>query len=124
MLDRRGVAVAAWNGHGRRALRAAGLLLGPPGGPLVVLPHLLGVVGANVIEGQLNLRDALDRTIDFTSPEGKSYALGADLATIVVRPRGWHLPEKHIVVDGRPMSGGLVDFGLYFFHCAQRQIDA
>jgi malate synthase len=79
---------------------------------------------ANVVEGQLNLRDALDRTIDFTSPEGKSYALGQDLATIVVRPRGWHLPEKHIVVDGAPMSGSLVDFGLYFFHCAQRQIDA
>jgi malate synthase len=79
---------------------------------------------ANVVQGQLNLRDALDRTIDFTSPEGKSYVLGQDLATIVVRPRGWHLPEKHIVVDGRPMSGGLVDFGLYFFHCAQRQIDA
>ena len=79
---------------------------------------------ANVIEGQLNLRDALDRTIDFTSPEGKSYVLGKDLATIVVRPRGWHLPEKHITVDGQPMSGSLVDFGLYFFHCAQRQIDA
>jgi len=79
---------------------------------------------SNVIEGQLNLRDALDRTIDFTSPEGKSYALGQDLATIVVRPRGWHLPEKHIVVDGSPMSASLVDFGLYLFHCAQRQIDA
>jgi malate synthase len=79
---------------------------------------------ANVVQGQLNLRDAIDRTIDFTSPQGKSYALGQDLATIVVRPRGWHLPEKHIVVDGHPMSGALVDFGLYFFHCAQRQIDA
>jgi malate synthase len=79
---------------------------------------------ANVVQGQLNLRDALDRAIDFTSPEGKSYVLGEDLATIVVRPRGWHLPEKHIVVDGHPMSGSLVDFGLYFFHCAQRQIDA
>jgi malate synthase len=79
---------------------------------------------ANVIEGQRNLRQVLDRTIDFTSPQGKSYALGEDLATIAVRPRGWHLPEKHIVVDGQPMSGSLVDFGLYFFHCAQRQIDA
>jgi malate synthase len=78
----------------------------------------------NVVEGQLNLRDALDRTIDFTSPEGKTYALGDDLATIVVRPRGWHLPEKHITVDGEPMSGSLVDFALYFFHCAQRQVDA
>ena len=55
----------------------------------------------NVIGGQLNLLDALDRRIDFTSPEGKRYALGDDLATIVVRPRGWHLAEKHIVVDGR-----------------------
>jgi malate synthase len=78
----------------------------------------------NVVEGQLNLRDALDRTIDFTSPEGKTYALGDDLATIVVRPRGWHLPEKHLTVDGEPMSGSLVDFALYFFHCAQRQLDA
>jgi malate synthase len=78
----------------------------------------------NVVEGQLNLRDALDRTIDFTSPEGKTYALGDELATIVVRPRGWHLPEKHITVDGEVMSGSLVDFALYFFHCAQRQIDA
>ncbi len=78
----------------------------------------------NVVEGQLNLRDALDGTIDFTSPEGKSYALGQELATIVVRPRGWHLPEKHITVDGEPMSGALVDFALYFFHCGQRQIDA
>ena len=78
----------------------------------------------NVVEGQLNLRDALDRTIDFTSPEGKTYALGDDLATIVVRPRGWHLPEKHLTVDGEPMSGSLVDFALYFFHCAQRQVDA
>ena len=79
---------------------------------------------ANVVEGQLNLRDALDGTIDFTSEEGKSYALGSELATIVVRPRGWHLPEKHLLVDGAPISGALVDFALYFFHCAQRQIDA
>src|SRR6476646_5180724 len=78
----------------------------------------------NVVEGQLNLRDALDRAIDFTSPEGKTYALGDDLATIVVRPRGWHLPEKHITVDGEPMSGSLGDFALYLFHCGQRQVDA
>ena len=79
----------------------------------------------NMIGGQLNLRDALDRTIDFTSPEGKSDALAdaAGLATIVVRPRGWHLDEKHILVDGRRVSGGLVDFALYFFHCARRQLD-
>ncbi|MPZ63656.1 MAG: malate synthase A [Propionibacteriales bacterium] len=79
---------------------------------------------ANVVEGQLNLRDALDRTVDFTSEEGKRYALGDNLATMVVRPRGWHLPEKHIRVDGDPVAGALVDFGLYFFHCAKRQIDA
>ncbi|MBA2770266.1 MAG: malate synthase A [Sporichthyaceae bacterium] len=78
----------------------------------------------NMVEGQLNLRDAVDRRIDFTSPEGKSYALKDQLATIVVRPRGWHLPEKHILVDGARTSGSLMDFALYFFHCAQRQIDA
>ncbi|MBE1534960.1 malate synthase A [Actinomadura algeriensis] len=80
----------------------------------------------NMIEGQLNLRDALDRTIDFTDAKsGKSYALKGDgeLATIVVRPRGWHMEEKHLLIDGEPMSGSLFDFGLYFFHCAQRQID-
>jgi malate synthase len=77
----------------------------------------------NLVEGQLNLRDAIDRAIDFTSPEGKSYALADDVATIVVRPRGWHLPEKHLVVDGERTSGSLTDFGLYFFHCAQKQID-
>ncbi|MGN9909242.1 malate synthase A [Phytohabitans sp. LJ34] len=78
----------------------------------------------NVISGQLNLIDAIDRRIDFTAPNGKRYELGDDPATIVVRPRGWHLTEKHIVVDGRPISASLVDFGLYFYHCAQRQIDA
>ena len=78
----------------------------------------------NVIGGQLNLRDAIDRRIDFTDERGKRYALGDDLATIMVRPRGWHLAEKHIVVDGRPVSGTLVDFGLYLFHCARRQLDA
>ncbi|MEV0197957.1 malate synthase A [Nonomuraea sp. NPDC050691] len=79
---------------------------------------------ANCVGGQLNLRDALDRTIDFESG-GKTYALRPDdeLATIVVRPRGWHLDEKHAKVDGRPVSASLFDFGLYFFHCAQRQLD-
>src|SRR4051812_1085615 len=79
----------------------------------------------NVIGGQLNLKDALDRTIDFTSPEGKTYALQPDeeLATIVVRPRGWHLPEKHIRVDGEPTSGSLVDFALYLATSGQKQLD-
>ncbi|HVQ92807.1 MAG TPA: malate synthase A [Mycobacteriales bacterium] len=79
----------------------------------------------NVIGGQLNLRDAIDRKLSFASPEGKQYALAdGDLATIVVRPRGWHLPEKHILVEGERTSGSLVDFGLYFFHGARRQLDA
>ncbi|MFC4529548.1 malate synthase A [Sphaerisporangium dianthi] len=78
----------------------------------------------NVVGGQLNLRDALDRTIDFEAG-GKRYALRPDeeLATIVVRPRGWHLTEKHVLVDGEPFSASIFDFGLYFFHCARRQID-
>src|SRR5436190_3023314 len=79
----------------------------------------------NMIIGQLNLMDALDRTIDFSSEEGKDYRLRPDdeLASIVVRPRGWHLDEKHVLVDGQRVSGSLFDFALYFFHCAQRQLD-
>jgi malate synthase len=79
----------------------------------------------NMIGGQINLKDALDRMIDFTSAEGKSYALKPDseLATIVVRPRGWHLEEKHVLIDGRRASGSLTDFALYMAACAQRQID-
>ncbi|GAB2807187.1 malate synthase A [Actinocorallia aurea] len=79
----------------------------------------------NMIEGQISLRSALDRTIDFTDERtGKSYALKADeeLATIVVRPRGWHMEEKHVTVDGQTMSGSLFDFGLYLFHSGKRQI--
>ncbi|MBV9795911.1 MAG: malate synthase A [Actinobacteria bacterium] len=78
----------------------------------------------NLITGQLNLRDALDRTIDF-SQGGKEYKLRPDdeLATIVVRPRGWHLDEKHILVDGQRASGSLVDFALYMTTSAQRQLD-
>ncbi len=78
-----------------------------------------------MIEGQLNLKDALDRTIDFTAEDGRSYALHPDhaLATIVVRPRGWHLDEKHVLIDGRRASGSLTDFALYMSACAQRQLD-
>ena len=80
----------------------------------------------NMIIGQLNLKDALDRTIDFTSEDGKSYRLrpADELATIVVRPRGWHLDEKHLLVDGQRVSGSLFDFALYFCHCARRQLEA
>lgn len=76
----------------------------------------------NVIKGQLNLTDALERRIDFTSEEGKEYKLkpAGELPTIVVRPRGWHLPEKHMLIDGQPIAGGIVDFGLFFFHNARR----
>ena len=79
----------------------------------------------NMVSGQLNLIGALDRTLDFTSDEGKSYQLAPDqdLATIVVRPRGWHLDEKHMLVDGQRVSGSLFDFALYFFHCARRQLE-
>ncbi|HEY1916073.1 MAG TPA: malate synthase A [Streptosporangiaceae bacterium] len=78
----------------------------------------------NMITGQLNLADALDRKIDFTSEEGKQYTLKPDeeLATIVVRPRGWHLDEKHITVDGKRASGSLTDFALYMATSARRQI--
>ncbi len=76
----------------------------------------------NVIDGQINLLDAVRRTIEFTSAEGKSYRLNAEVATLVVRPRGWHLPEKHLLVDGEPISASLFDFGLYFFHNAHELI--
>ncbi|MFI7328409.1 malate synthase A [Streptomyces rubiginosohelvolus] len=80
----------------------------------------------NVVLGQLNLTDAYERRIDFTDPKsGKSYALkpADELATVVMRPRGWHLEERHLQLDGVSVPGALVDFGLYFFHNAQRLID-
>jgi malate synthase len=76
----------------------------------------------NMIEGQINLRDAIRRTISFTSSEGKEYKLKDNLAVLLVRPRGWHLVEKHLIVDGQPVAGGLFDFGLYFFHNARELI--
>ena len=72
----------------------------------------------NNVDGQINLRDANRRTIEFTGPEGKRYQLNEKTATLLVRPRGWHLNEKHALVDGAPVSGSLFDFGLYFFHNA------
>lgn len=73
----------------------------------------------NMIQGHINLREAIARTISFTSPEGRSYKLNEQISTLMVRPRGWHLEEKHVLVDGQPMSGSLFDFGLYFFHNAR-----
>jgi malate synthase len=73
----------------------------------------------NNIQGQLNLRDAIRRRIDYVSPEGKAYQLADRTAVLFVRPRGWHLPEKHVQVDGAPISGGIFDFALYVFHNAR-----
>src|SRR5260221_585488 len=73
----------------------------------------------NVIEGQINMRDAIRRTITYTSPEGKSYALKEKTATIVARPRGWHMEEKHVLLGGKRVSASLFDWGLYFFHNAK-----
>jgi malate synthase len=72
----------------------------------------------NLIEGQINLRDAIRREISFTNPDGRVYALNDQPAVLMVRPRGWHLDERHLLVDGAPLSGSLFDFGLYFFHNA------
>ncbi len=78
---------------------------------------------ANVVEGQINIRDAVRGVIEYTSPEGKRYSLNRDTAVLMVRPRGWHLTEKHVTVDGRPLSGSLFDFGLYLYHNAQALLD-
>jgi malate synthase len=77
----------------------------------------------NMVGGQANLLAAIERRIDFTA-DGKEYKLGAQIPTLVIRPRGWHLNERHVEVDGEQMSGSLFDFGLYFFHCAQKLIDS
>jgi malate synthase len=77
---------------------------------------------ANVVSGQCNCMDAIRGTIAFTSTEGKRYALGNAPATLVVRPRGWHLVERHLTVDGVPVSASLFDFGLYFFHNARELV--
>jgi malate synthase len=78
----------------------------------------------NVVGGQANLMDAIRRTISYESDAGKRYMLKPPLATLMVRPRGFHLPEKHVLVDGRPAPGMLLDFGLYLFHNAKALADA
>ena len=76
---------------------------------------------ANVVDGQVNLRDAVDRSISYSQPEtGKKYELNEDIATLIVRPRGWHLDEKHVWIDGAPVSASLFDFGLYLFNNADK----
>jgi len=78
---------------------------------------------ANCVEGHVNLVDAIERTIELETPD-KTYSLNEETAVLLVRPRGWHLPERHVLVDGEPVSGSLFDFGLYFFHNAQRLLDS
>src|SRR5215470_13884597 len=73
----------------------------------------------NNVQGQINLGDAIRRRIDYVSPEGKEYKLKENVATLFVRPRGWHLPEKHVTIDGAPIAGGIFDFALYIFHNAK-----
>jgi malate synthase len=78
---------------------------------------------SNMVEGQVNFADAVRRTIELTGPDGREYRLDEDTATLLVRPRGWHLPEGHLIVDGEPVSGSLFDFGLAFFHNARELLD-
>ena len=73
----------------------------------------------NMVGGHINLRDAIEGTISYEGSDGRHYELGDRVATLLVRPRGWHLPERHLLVDGQPITGALFDFGLYFFHCAR-----
>ncbi len=77
----------------------------------------------NVVQGQLNLIDAVRRRIEFVNPDGRVYRLKEETATLLVRPRGWHLVEKHVLVDGQPISASLFDFGLYFFHNARELLE-
>ena len=77
----------------------------------------------NMVEGQINLRDAIRRMITFRSAEGKDYKLKDELAVLLVRPRGWHLEERHVLVDGKPIAGALFDFGLYFLHNAHELLN-
>ena len=77
----------------------------------------------NLMEGQVNLTAAIERTISFAGPDGREYRLNDQVATIIVRPRGWHLHEKHVWVDGAPISASLFDFGLHFYRNAQRLLD-
>ncbi|MBV9329581.1 MAG: malate synthase A, partial [Chloroflexi bacterium] len=78
----------------------------------------------NMVEGQVNLIDAVDRSISFDNPDGRTYRLNAHTATLLVRPRGWHLPERHVLVDGEAICAALFDFGLFFFHNAAKLIQA
>jgi malate synthase len=77
----------------------------------------------NMVDGQVNVADAIRGTIEMTGPDGREYRLADETSTLLVRPRGWHLPERHVLVDGRPMSASLFDFGLSFLHNAREQLE-
>jgi malate synthase len=77
----------------------------------------------NMVTGQLNLRDAIDGTITYEGSDGRHYELGEEIATLLVRPRGWHLSERHVLIDDEPITAALFDFGLFFFHCAARLLE-
>ncbi len=87
------------------------------------LEDSLSPTWANVIQGQINLADAVRRTLEFENPDGRKYELEDEIATLLVRPRGWHLLERHVTVDGDAVSGGILDFGLYFFHNARETLE-
>jgi malate synthase len=78
---------------------------------------------SNMVEGQINVADAIRGTIEMTGPDGREYRLADQTATLLVRPRGWHLPERHVLVDGQPVSASLFDFGIAFFHNAREQVE-
>ena len=90
---------------------------------LADLEDALSPTWNNLMNGQVNLMDAVRRTLEFTSAENKQYRLNHKIATLMVRPRGWHLTEKHIQIEGEPVSASLFDFGLYFFHNAAELIE-
>lgn len=77
----------------------------------------------NCIQGQINLRDAVNKTIEHTADNGKTYKLNKEIATLMVRPRGWHLEESHVLVDGKPMSASIFDFAVFFFHNAKKLLE-
>jgi malate synthase len=87
------------------------------------LEDSLSPTWANVVQGQLNLTDAIAGTIEFTGPDGREYRLGDEVATLLVRPRGWHLVEKHVRIDGEPVAGAFVDAALYLFRNARALLD-
>jgi malate synthase len=87
------------------------------------LEDSLSPTWTNVVQGQLNLTDAIAGTIEFTGPDGREYRLGDEVATLLVRPRGWHLVEKHVRIDGEPVAGAFVDAGLYLYRNAQALLD-